>query len=147
MYVWDWTRRSGWQLKKIGTSSPSSLPSNFQIWRENNDGDIEMVIALDNYKAVIDTMAKLEQSEMDRGAVTITKRTNATNPNFAVMSGFTVSTEQRVIVTNDGSGLPRYRLAHAPSAHYWVEAVFPEQCGIENARYALSPRHVRENRA
>lgn len=144
MYVWDWSRRSGWQLKKVGTPSPSSLPSNFQIWRENNDGDVEMVIALDNYKAVIDTMAKLEQSEMDRGAVTITKRTNPANPNFAVMSGFTVSTEQRVIETSDGSG---FELAHMPCAHYWVEAVFPEQCAIENARYEQWPRHVRENRA
>jgi hypothetical protein len=144
MYVWDWTRRSGWQLKKIGTSSPSSLPSNFQIWRENNDGDIEMVIALDNYKAVIDTMAKLEKAERDRGAVSIPKRTNPVNPNSEVMSGFTVSTEQRVVKTDDGSG---FELAHAPSAHYWVETVFPEQCGIENARYALGPRHVRENRA
>lgn len=141
MYVWDWTRRSGWQLKKIG--APTS--ANFQIWRQEKDGEPNLIEALNDYRDVISVMARLEQAEKDRGAATVK---HLANPRFGTVNGFTVSTEQHVIVTNDGSGLSRYRLAHAPSVHYWVETVFrADQCEIENARYARSPRHVRENGA
>jgi hypothetical protein len=129
MYVWDWTQRDGWQLKKIGKMPPAS----HEIWRQDKGGEPTMIISLDNYRAVISVMAELEQSEKDRGATTIK---HLTNPKFGVLNGFTVSTRQQVIMTNDDSGLPDYRMADVPSAHYWVEPVLPDQCEIENARYA-----------
>jgi hypothetical protein len=129
MYVWNYTRRTGWQLKRIG----KLLLSSFEIWRQEKVGEPTMLEALDDYGAVIGIMAELEQSEKDRGATTIK---HLTNPKFGVLNGFTVLTQQMVIVTDDGSGKPRYRMADAPSAHYWVEAVLPDQCDIENARYA-----------
>lgn len=131
MYAWDWTPETGWQWKQYRKTPPA----NYEIWRQGKDCEPTMLLGLDNYRAVISIMAKYEQAEKDRGATTIK---HLTSPKFGVMNGFTVSTQQQVIVTNDGSGKPRCGWAEMPSAHYWVEAVPQEQrqCEIENERYA-----------
>lgn len=111
----------------------SPIPANFEIWRQAKGEAPGIVLSLDNRRAVIDTMAKLEKSEQDRGATTMA---HPESMSIGAVGGFTSCTQQMVIVTNDGSGKPRYRMADAPSAHYWVEQVLPTQCDIENARYA-----------
>lgn len=111
----------------------SSISSDYEIWRQAKGGEPTLIIALDNRRAVIDTMAKLVKSEQDRGATTMP---HAESMAVGDVGGFTACKQQMVTVTNDGSGKPRYRMMDAPSAHYWVEVVLPEQCKAENERYA-----------
>jgi hypothetical protein len=114
-----------------------SKPTQFEIWRQNMRDEPVLIVTLDDYQDVLTAMERLRLSETASGLTTVAR---LGNPRLGTENAFTVCTKQVVVVLDDPSGKPRSRIEDMPAVHYWVETVLPEQCEIENARYARSPR-------